>query len=105
MLWADPSADGSSKDALYVNAAATAALAVVRGTSVEAMIGDRFTIAVDPTRSQQAFVVSAGLSSRLGDWVVGARYRTRLRSPLGAEGDASAGALTTAAISLQWDPN
>ena len=105
MSWADPSGDGSSKDALYVNAAATADLALVRGTSVDAMIGDRFTIAVDPTGSQQAFVVSAGLSSRLGDWRVGARCRARLRFPLGTEGDTSVVSLATAAISLQWDPN
>ena len=47
--------------------------------------------------------MTAGFTSRLGEWLLSARYRGELRSPL----DASVGNDTynTGGISLQWDPN
>jgi hypothetical protein len=105
VLWADPAADGSSKDTLYLNGAATAALAVAKGTTIDAAVGGRFALAVDPTGSQETLVMSAGVSSRLGEWLLGARCRAQLRAPLGVEGNASPSSWTTGSVSLQWDPN
>jgi hypothetical protein len=92
-----------SKDVLTTGVGGTASLLVVKGTSLEAGITGRYAAAGNPADSLVTGVVTAGFSSRLGEWLLSARYRGELRFPL----DPSQGtdAYNTAGVSLQWDPN
>jgi hypothetical protein len=94
---------GLSKDVVTTSVGGTASLLVVKGTSLEAGMAGRYAAAANPTDSLLTGVMTAGFSSRLGEWLLSARYRGELRIPL----DPSAGSdsYNTAAVSLQWDPN
>ena len=100
-----PSLDshGLSKDVVAAGLGCTASLLVVKGTSLEAGMTGRYSAAENTADSLTNWVMTAGFSSRLGEWLLSARYRGELRFPL----DTSMGAnsYNTAAISLQWDPN
>jgi len=52
----------------------------------------------------QAYVLSAGLSSRIGGWLMGVRYRGELRLPLGSVSEMGSALYHTAGLSVQWDP-
>jgi hypothetical protein len=105
MTFGQPDAEGLSKDALSVKAGATAALLLAKGTSVEAGLGGRCVLAESRLDSLQGYALSAGFSSRLGDWLLGARYRGEFRLPLGSSSDVGATTYHTGSVSLQWDPN
>ncbi len=94
---------GLSKDVVTMSAGGDVSLTVVKGTSIEAGLDWRFADAQNPADSLSTWVIAAGLSSRLGQWLLSARYRGELRSPQAAAmGNDS---YNTAAVSLQWDPN
>jgi hypothetical protein len=105
ITWPQPDALGLSKDTLALKAGVSAAFTLLRGTTLDAGATGRWELAVNDARSLQAYVLSAGLSSRLGDWVLGARYRGELRFPLGPESGVTSSMYHTGAISLEWDPN
>ena len=47
----------------------------------------------------------AGFSSRLGQWILSARYRGEFRLPLGDASAAVPAVYNLGSISVQWDPN
>jgi hypothetical protein len=91
---------GLSKNALSLNLGGTAAVRLSRGTSLEAGVGGRFSLTENPADAMQAYTASAGLSTRIGDWLLAARYRGEFRFPL-----AGLDTYHTGSVSLQWDPN
>jgi hypothetical protein len=96
---------GLPKDALSLRAATIAELRLDRGTSLEAGVGARFGLTEDPADALQAYTASAGISARLGDWLLAARYRGEVRIPLGGASTGGLDTYHTGSVSLQWDPN
>ncbi len=105
MAYPELDSQGLPKDALALKAGATAAFTVVKGTTLEAGLSGRWELAVNGARSQQAYVVSASLNSRIGEWLFGARYRGELRLPMGSESGVTSSMYHIGGISLEWDPN
>jgi hypothetical protein len=97
-------ANGLSRDAVTMKAGTTASLSFGGGTGVEAALTGRFVLADNTLADAQAYVVSAGLSSRFGAWLMGVRYRGEFRLPLGPASAAGSNMYHTAGLSLQWDP-
>jgi hypothetical protein len=97
-------ASGLSKDAVSLKAGSTVSLSLGAGASVEAALTGRFVLAENPLDDAQAYVLSAGLSSRFGTWLMGVRYRGEFRLPLGSESAVGSNMYHTAGLSLQWDP-
>jgi len=95
---------GLSKDAVALKTGTTASFALGGGASLEAGVTGRFVFAENPLDDAQAYVVSAGLSSRLGEWLVGVRYRGEFRLPLGSTSTVTSNMYHTAGVSVQWDP-
>jgi hypothetical protein len=94
-----------SKDSLAFKAGLNAALAVVKGTTLEGGLAARWQLAVNEAQSLQGYVISLALSSRIGEWVFGARYRGEFRLPLGSASGVTSTMYHTGGLSLQWDPN
>jgi hypothetical protein len=97
--------DGLSKDFLALKGRMEATLTPVRGTNLEAGLGSRFELADEAAKAQQAWTVSGGFSSRLGSWILSARYRGEFRLPLGGASGVQGTAYHTGSFSAQWDPN
>jgi len=96
---------GLSKDALSLNVAGTTAVRLGAGSSLEAGMSGRFLLAENPADAKQAYGGSAGVSTRMGDWLFAARYRGELRFPLGTAAPAGMDMYHVGSVSLQWDPN
>ncbi len=96
---------GMPKDVLSLSAATNAVLRLGRGTSLEAGVAGRFYLTEDPADALQAYAATAGISARLGDWLLGARYRGEVRVPLGGASAAGLDVYNIGSVSLQWDPN
>jgi hypothetical protein len=105
MTYPQTDALGRSKDALALKAGLDTAVTLARGTTLDMGLTGRWELAVNDARSLQAYVVSAALSSRIGEWVFGARYRGEFRFALGAGSGVTSSMYNTGAISLAWDPN
>jgi hypothetical protein len=97
--------DGLSKDFFALKGRMEATLTPVRGTSLEAGLGSRFDLADEAAKAKQAWTLSGGFSSRLGSWMLSARYRGEFRLPLGGASGVQAAAYHTGSFSAQWDPN
>ena len=105
MTYPEPDSAGMSKDALWLSAGATTAVRLAPGTGLEAGVASRFALTDDPADARQGYGASAGLSTRIGDWLLGARYRGEVRLPLGSASLSSPDLYHTASLSLRWDPN
>ncbi|HTO23457.1 MAG TPA: hypothetical protein VMQ10_13370 [Spirochaetia bacterium] len=101
----EPDSAGLSKDVLWLSVGTTAAVKLVAGTGLDATLVGRFALPDNAADARQVYAASAGLSARLGDWLIGARYRGEARLPLGGASQWSAGLYNVASVSLQWDPN
>jgi hypothetical protein len=97
-------AGGLSRDAVSLKAGSNASLRLGGGASMEAGLTGRFVFAENPLDDAQAYVLSAGVSSRFGEWLLGVRYRGELRFPLGSASTVQSNMYHTAGLSLQWDP-
>jgi hypothetical protein len=104
MSFPEPDSDGLSKDTLSLKAGSTLAFRLMKGTTLEAGVGGRFDVAENPGDSLQAWVMTAGVSSRLGGWLLGAHYRGEYRMALGTASITAARSCNSGSISLQWDP-
>jgi hypothetical protein len=58
-----------------------------------------------PAESRQRWTGSAALATRLGGWLLEARWRGEFRLPLGGATGVEPSALNTGSVSLRWDPN
>lgn len=96
---------GLSKDFLALKGGLDATLSLARGTSLDAGVDARFSLAEEASKSTQGYTVSTGFSSRLGEWTASARYRGEFRFPLGTGIAAGATAHNLGSFSVQWDPN
>lgn len=97
--------DGLSKDWLALKAGASAALTIARGTTLEAGLTGRYQLGANGDRSLQSWVVATSFSTRLGGWVLGARYHGEFRLPFGSASGVTSSAEHTGGVSLEWDPN
>lgn len=105
MDFAEPGADELSNDSISMKTGGTAVFTFVRGTTLEAGLATRYTWTTDPSDALQGYVVTAGFASRLGDWLLGLRYRGEFRLPMGTSSDIATRRYNTGSISFQWDPN
>jgi hypothetical protein len=105
MRFPELDSQGLPKDTLALKAATTAAFSVMKGTTLEAGTAGRWEIADNTQDSLQAYVFTAGLSSRLGEWLLGVRYRGEFRLPLGPSSGVGSSAYHIGSLSVQWDPN
>jgi hypothetical protein len=96
---------GLPKDTLALKAGMNAAFTVVKGTTLEAGTAGRWELADNAQDSLQAYVLTAGFSTRLGEWLLGARYRGEYRLPLGSSSGVGSSTYNMGSVSLQWDPN
>ena len=103
--YAPAGSDVISNDSLALKAGGTALLWLAKGTSLEAGLAGRFVLAEDPADALQAYAVRAGFASRLGDWLLGLRYRGEFRFPLGLAATTGDHVYNTGSVSVQWDPN
>ncbi len=103
--WPELDSQGMPKDFLALKAGVNTVLTIVRGTTLDTGVNGRWEIAANDTSALQVYVLSAALSSRIGEWVFGVRYRGELRLPLGSESAVTFTSYHTAAFSLEWDPN
>lgn len=94
-----------SKDYLLLKGGMDATLSLAKGTSLDAGLDARFSLADAPSKSKQTYTVSTGFSSRLGEWTASARYRGEFRFGLGAANPTGLDANNQGSFSLQWDPN
>jgi hypothetical protein len=97
--------EGRSKDAVWLSAGATAAVKLTPGVGLDAGLTGRFALTDDAADARQAYAASAALSTRLGEWLLGIRYRGEARLPLGSASLAAPDLYQTASVSMQWDPN
>jgi hypothetical protein len=100
-----PDSSGLSKDSLSLSGGSTVTFTPLKGTSLEGGLSARYSLADNAEDALQTYVVSAGVSTRLGEWLLAARYRGEVRSPLGASSMKTETAYHTGSVSLQWDPN
>jgi hypothetical protein len=100
MQYPELDSKGLSKNGLTLSAGGTAAVRITRGTSVEAEVAGRFSLTENPADAVQTYTGTAGLSTRLGDWLLAARYRGEFRFPV-----AGLDTYHTGSVSLQWNPN
>ncbi len=100
MEYPEPDSHGLSKDALSLNAGGTAVLRLAHGMSLEGGVGAKFSLTENPADALRTYTTSAGLSTRLGDWLFAARYRGEFRFPV-----AGLDTYHTGSVSMQWDPN
>jgi hypothetical protein len=105
MSYPELDSNGLPKDTLSLKAGSSAALRLVKGTTLDAGLASRFDIAENPEDSLQAWVVTAGVSSRIGGWLLGARFRGEYRLALGTGSLTAARSYNNGTLSLQWDPN
>jgi hypothetical protein len=105
IVYPEPDSQGLSNDSLSLNAGGTAAVRLAPGMTLEGGLGGRFALTDNPADALQAWTGSLALSTRLGDWLVAARYRGQARLPLGTASAAGLGVYHVASVSLQWDPN
>ncbi len=103
--WPELDSQGLPKDFLALKAGVSAVLTIVRGTTLDTGVNGRWEIAANDASALQVYTLSAALSSRIGEWVFGARYRGEFRLPLGSESGVTSTSYHTAALSLEWDPN
>lgn len=105
MRFPEPDSQGLPKDTFALRAATTAAFTVVRGTTLEAGTGGRWVLADNTLDSLQAYVLTTGFTTRLGEWLLGAHYRGEFRLPLGPSSGVRSSTYNIGSISVQWDPN
>jgi hypothetical protein len=104
-VFAGPSAGGLVLDAWALKGDLSVSFTPAKGTTVETGITGKYVLGADPGRSYQSYTLAASVSTRLGEWLFGARYRGELRFPLGSASGVTLDADHTGAISLEWDPN
>jgi len=97
--------DVLSEESLALKVGGTALLWLAKGTSLEGGLTGRFVLAEDPADALQAYGAAAGFASRLGDWLLGLRYRGEFRFPLGLAATTGDHVYNTGSVSVQWDPN
>ena len=105
MRFPELDSQGQPKDTVALKAATTAAYTLVKGTTLEAGTAGRWEFADDAQDSLQAYVFTAGFTSRLGEWLVGAHYRGEFRLPMGPSSGVGPSAYHIGSLSVQWDPN
>ena len=98
-----PDAQGFSKDVLATSIGATVGLLLLKGTTIDAGVSGRYAAAANNASSLATWVFNAGLSSRIGSWLLLARCRGELRVP--ADAALGSDVYATASVALQWDPN
>jgi hypothetical protein len=97
--------DGLSKDMLALTAGLDAQAAVVRGTRADLSLDARAELAEAGVKSRQVYRASTGLTSRIGQWLLGMRYRAEARLPASSPTLIAPSFLNVGSVSLQWDPN
>jgi len=100
-----PDSQGLSKDSLALNGGSTLGFTPVKGTNLEAGLSARLSLADNTADTLQTYVLSAVVSTRLGEWLLAARYRGEIRGALGPASVVAGNAYHTGSVSLQWDPN
>ena len=100
-----PDSQGLSKDSLALNGGSSVSFTPLKGTSLEAGLSARLSLADNTEDTMQTYIMSAGVSTRLGQWLLAARYRGEVRGALGSASTVSENAYHTGSVSLQWDPN
>jgi hypothetical protein len=105
MAYADLDSYGLSNDNLSLKVGGSATFDFVKGTSLDAGFTGRYTWATNPADAFQGYALTAGLSSRLGEWLLGVRYRGEFRLPMGPQSAVGARTYNTGSVSFQWDPN
>jgi hypothetical protein len=96
---------GLSKDYIALKGGFDATWKPVKGTALDISASAEYDLYDAAVKARQLYLVSTGLSSRLGEVVLNVRYRGTFRMPLFDAVLVEPSALNTAAVSLQWDPN
>lgn len=101
----DLAAGDAPNDVLTLKGNGNAAWKPGRGTSIDGSLQGGFDLASRAAKGRQVWTAGLGFESRLGDFLLRARYRGELRFPLGVESAVEDSGLHTGTFSLQWDPN
>jgi len=81
-------------------------LRVVDGLKLAPFVQGVFDLYEDPAKTQASYVAGLGLESRLSPaWRLSGRYRSIIRSALGAESTVAGRYNQEFGINLSWDPN
>jgi hypothetical protein len=101
----EPDSSGLSKDTLTLNGGITADIDLAKGTGLDASVKAQYDLHAADVKSRQLYTAGVGFSSRLGQFLFGARYRGTLRLPMSVVTDVTMNMLHDVTLSLQWDPN
>jgi hypothetical protein len=96
---------GQPKNYLALNGGITADIELFKGTGIDASLKAEYDMHEDQADSRQIYTAGLGVSSRLGQFLLGARYRGTFRLPLGDLSGVDMSMLHVASLSLQWNPN
>ncbi len=96
---------GLSRDYTALKGGIDVGLKPVKGTALDIGFDVEYDLYEAAVKARQLYAASAGVSSRLGEMLLSARYRGVFRLPLGGESAVDTTTLNVGSLSLQWDPN
>ncbi len=101
----EPDSDGLSKDFSVFRTKGDADIKLVPGTSLALSMGAEYDFYAAEAKSRQIYTAGAGVSSRLGEWLLSGKYRGVFRLPLGGASGIAQSFMNEGSFTLQWDPN
>jgi len=101
----EPDSDGLSKDYTAFKTRGEAEIDLFKGTTLDIGITAEYDLYSAEVKTRQLYTAGAGLTSRLGEWLISGRYRGVFRLPLGDSSAVGSSYLNEGSFSLQWDPN
>jgi hypothetical protein len=95
----------AANDTLTLKGGGNAVWKPGKGTVLDCSLQGGFDLASRADKGRQVWTAGLGFESRLGDFLLHARYRGEMRFPLAPESAVADSALHSGTVSLQWDPN
>ncbi|GEM_PF-2031236 len=100
--FADPDSDLLSKDYLSLTGKLAGAYRLFPSFTVDSWVKSSYFLYDVPAKSRAEYSLNVGLTSKLGNWKLGARYRGVIRGPAGVMSDKSSSFLNYGTFTAKW---